>query len=145
LSLKVLPTPLHLGGLTTYSGIIKQEDLMAFPGTYNFNYYRGDTFKFTITPYDSSGSSFSLTGYAAIFTIADKRGTGAVQYGPTAGTTAVINTSTNLITCTLPAAVGRNLVGGSTYVYDVQISDGTNIYTLLTGTITSTDDITGAV
>jgi hypothetical protein len=41
--------------------------------------------------------------------------------------------------------VGRQLNPG-TYVYDVQITSGAAvIYTLLTGTITVTDDITGAV
>lgn len=114
---------------------------MAFPGTYNFNYYRGDTLQFTITPKDADGNAFSLTGYTAAFTIANQRGTGATQYS---GTT-TINTSTNVITCTLLPATGRSLVGGNTYVYDVQITNGTLIYTILTGTISSTDDITGAV
>lgn len=114
---------------------------MAFPGTYNFNYYRGDTFQFVLNPKDSTGAAFTLSGYSAIFTIADKRGTGATQY---TGTTSV-NTTNNTITCTLPASTGRNLVGGSTYVYDVQITNGSAIYTILTGNISSTDDITGAV
>lgn len=114
---------------------------MAFPGTYNFNYYRGDTLQFTITPKDADGNSFSLTGYSAAFTIANQRGAGATQYS---GTT-TINTSTNVITCTLAASTGRNLVGGTTYVYDVQITNGSVIYTVLTGNISSTNDITGAV
>jgi hypothetical protein len=114
---------------------------MAFPGTYNFNYYRGDTFNFTIAPKDSLGAVFPLSGYTGTFTIATARGAGATQYSGTVS----INTSTNIITCTIPASVGRNLVGGSTYVYDMQIASGSNIYTLLTGTISSTDDITGAV
>lgn len=114
---------------------------MAFPGTYNFNYYRGDTFTLTLNPKNSTGTAFSLTGYSALFTIANKRGTGATQY---TGTTS-INTSTNTISCTLPAATGRNLAGGTTWVYDVQITNGVSIYTILTGSITPTDDITGAV
>jgi hypothetical protein len=40
--------------------------------------------------------------------------------------------------------VGRDLAAG-TYVYDVQIDNGpSEIYTILTGTITVTNDITGA-
>lgn len=118
---------------------------MAFPGTYNFNYYRGDTFNFTISPKDSTGTSFPLSGYTATFTIATARGSGATQYS---GTTSIVSTTVpvvNTITCTIPANIGRSLIGGSTYVYDVQIASGSNIYTLLTGTISSTDDITGAV
>jgi len=41
--------------------------------------------------------------------------------------------------------VGRSLTAG-TFVYDVQITTGAaNIITVLTGSITVTDDITGAV
>lgn len=118
---------------------------MAFPGTYDFSYYRGDTFNFTISPKDSTGASFVLSGYTATFTIATARGSGATQYVGTATVTsqttpAVVNT----ITCSIPANIGRNLAGGTSYVYDVQIASGSIVYTLLTGTITPTDDITGA-
>jgi hypothetical protein len=44
----------------------------------------------------------------------------------------------------LTPAIGRTLSAG-TYVYDVQITNGTQIYTLLAGSITVTNDITGAV
>lgn len=114
---------------------------MAFPGTYNFNYYRGDTFSFIIRPKDSSGAAFALSGFTSSFTIANKRGTGATQYAGTA----VVNTADNIITCTISASTGRNLAPSTTWVYDVQITDGTSIYTVLTGSISSTDDITGAI
>lgn len=116
---------------------------MAFPGTYNFKYYRGDTFIFTIFPKTANtGQAFDLTGYTATFKIANKRGTGATQYTGTA----TVDTVADTVTCTISPTVGRNLAQG-TYVYDVQIenSGSTVIYTLLTGSITSTDDITGAV
>jgi len=38
---------------------------MAFPGTFNFSYYRGDTNQFVIRPKNASGSAFDLTGYTA--------------------------------------------------------------------------------
>jgi hypothetical protein len=50
---------------------------MAFPGTYDFDYYRGDTFVFTITPKTSAGATFPLDSYSAagaIFSIASSRG-----------------------------------------------------------------------
>jgi hypothetical protein len=114
---------------------------MAFPGTYNFNYYRGDTFQFIVRPKDAVGDNFDLTGYTAILTIANQRGPGATQYAGTA----VVNTVDDIVTCTISATTGRNLVPTTSWVYDVQITDGTNIYTILTGNITSTNDITGAV
>lgn len=113
---------------------------MAFPGIYNFNYYRGDTSQFVIRPKTSNGSAFELTGYTADFTIANIRGSAATQYVATA----TVNATTDIVTCTITPAVGRTLEAGS-YTYDVQIDNGTQIYTLLTGVITVTDDITGAV
>jgi hypothetical protein len=115
---------------------------MAFPGTYNFNYYRGDTAQFVVRPKTSNGASFDLTDYDADFTIANRRGSTGSQYTASAS----IDVVNSLVTCTIyPSSPGRSLTPGS-YVYDVQIDNGsTNIFTLLTGTITVTDDITGAV
>jgi hypothetical protein len=121
---------------------------MAFPGTYNFNYYRGDTFQFIIRPKDGNGDSFSLDPYSvppagATFTIASSRGPNpASSYSGTA----VINPVDDIVTCTISAATGRNLTPNTTWFYDVQINDSSsaNVFTLLTGNITVTDDITGA-
>lgn len=115
---------------------------MSFPGTYNFNYYRGDTFSFIVRPKDASGAAFDLTSYSAIFTVASSRGA-SPTFSYTG--TATVNTVDDIVTCTIPAATGRNLDPDISWVYDVQITNGSTIYTLLTGIITSTDDITGAV
>jgi hypothetical protein len=117
---------------------------MAFPGTYNFSYYRGDTYQFVIRPKNANGTTFSLDDYSgnADFTIANQRGSAGTQ----TNATATVNTTTDIVTCTITGAQGRNLVAGTTYVYDVQIDNGAGvIFTLLTGSITVTDDITGAV
>jgi hypothetical protein len=117
---------------------------MAFPGTYNFSYYRGDTNEFVVRPKNANGTSFNLTGYTASFVIANRRGSTATQ----TVATATVNTSTNIVTCTITSSVGRTLTAG-TYVYDVQLTNSTPepdvILTVLTGSITVTDDITGAV
>lgn len=114
---------------------------MAFPGTYNFNYYRGDTAEFVIRPKSANGATFALDGYTAKFFIANARGAGATQYEAQA----VVDTVNDIVTCTILPGVGRSLAAG-TYVYDVQITSGaSNIFTLITGTVTVTDDITGAV
>jgi hypothetical protein len=117
---------------------------MAFPGTYNFSYYRGDTYQFVIRPKNSNGTTFSLDAYAgnADFTIANRRGSTGTQINAVAN----IDTINDIVTCTISGATGRSLVAGTTYVYDVQIDNGAGvIFTLLTGSITVTDDITGAV
>ena len=114
---------------------------MAFPGTYNFSYYRGDTNQFVIRPKNANGTSFDLTGYTAEFIIANSRGSTGTQYEAQA----VVDTTNDLVTCTILPGVGRSLAAG-TFVYDVQITTGAaNIITILTGSITVTDDITGAV
>ena len=117
---------------------------MAFPGTYNFSYYRGDTAEFVVRPKNSNGSAYDLTNYTATFTIANRRGSTGTQYAGTA----TVNTTTDIITCTIIPSVGRTLAAG-TYVYDVQITNTVPnpdvILTVLTGSITVTDDITGAV
>lgn len=116
---------------------------MAFPGTYNFNYYKGDTYQFVIRPKNSDGSAFDLSGYTGAFTIATARGSGATQY--TSGISASIDTVNDLVTCTISATGGQLIPAGATYVYDVQISNASNIvYTLLTGNITITEQVTGA-
>jgi hypothetical protein len=115
---------------------------MAFPGLYNFNYYIGDTYKFTIYPKDADGNTFSLNSFTgALFTIANKRGSTGTQISATAE----IDTTTDTVLCTITPSQGRSLNSTTTYVYDVQITDGSNIYTLLTGSITPTDDISGAI
>ena len=113
---------------------------MAFPGTYNFNYYRGDTNQFVIRPKNANGTNFDLTDYDGLFTIANRRGSSGTQYEAVA----TVDELTDIVTCTISPATGRELASGS-YVYDVQVDNGTQFYTLLTGTITVTDDVTGAV
>ena len=129
---------------------------MAFPGTYNFDYYRGDTFRFVISPKDSTGAAFDLSPYVsaspardAIFTIASSRGaepTLSITSNGSSDLGAAIDENNNTITCTITPSGGRELEGGSTYYYDVEIYNGADLrYTLLTGTITVQDDVTGAV
>ena len=125
---------------------------MAFPGTFDFDYYRGDTFTFTITPKTSAGATFQLDNYAAagaIFSIASSRGNNATtsinSVADTSKLSATINTATDTIACVIKPGARTNLVGGSTYYYDVEIFNSASLrHTLLTGAITVTDDVTGA-
>lgn len=128
---------------------------MAFPGTYNFNYYKGDTFEFRIYPKNSVGAPFDLTSYSpessppgndAKFTISRFRG--AAGLATQLSAEATISLTDNSIICVIPPTIGNQLNANFSYVYDIQIDKGSGssatVITLLTGTIRVTDHITGA-
>lgn len=115
---------------------------MSFPATYNIRYYKGDLYQFVIRPKTSAGDIYPIddSTYYSYFRISTERN-GA------AGNTISANTSIsdNAVTCELRPSVGNSLTPGITYYYDVSIQDKLNsniVYTLLTGTITVTGDIT---
>jgi hypothetical protein len=120
---------------------------MAFPGTYNFNYYRGDTLEFIVNPKDASGAPFSLTGFTPSMIIASRRGfdipdiltDNIISYDAD-----VVKNDTGGLTCTITPAIGRDLFSGLAWQYDVEIVSNTQTFTLLTGTITVQEDVTGA-
>lgn len=118
---------------------------MAFPASYNFSYYRGDSFQFVIQPKNADGTEFDLSEYvsaSSTFTIASR--SGGVDTFEFNGNID-INSSESYITCTIPFEDGSTLAQGTTYVYDVQIKNDDYVYTLLSGTITVTNDISGRV
>jgi hypothetical protein len=92
---------------------------MAFPGTYNFRYYKGDTFEFIIRPKDGSGNAFPLDTYldSATFTIATVRGAGGTRHAGLA----VVDTANDIITCTITPTVGEDLTPGVTWYYDIEV------------------------
>ena len=140
---------------------------MAFPGTYNISYYKGDTLEFKIYPKDASGAAFDLTGYfplfvisiasgtneapkyfdltgfsTAKFTIATARGSGATQILATAE----VATDLTHVACVITPAQSEDLDPAIQYVYDVEISKTVPggypyVYTLLTGTLSITDQV----
>lgn len=122
---------------------------MAFPGTYNFNYYAGDTFEFFVYPKNSSGGVFDdLSEYTPLFFVATGRGASASVIDSLDITEALATVEDgDHVSCTILPDGGRKLTG-STYVYDVQIENTSassssfgKIFTLLTGTINVTQDV----
>lgn len=125
---------------------------MAFPGELNINYYKGDTHEFKVYPQETNGSIFYLNDYNnATFTIATERGANptATESMPTGKMFghASIDGSGTYITCAITPENGELMDSSVTYVYDVQVyapGSGTydKIFTLLTGSISVTDDVT---
>lgn len=115
---------------------------MSFPATYNIRYYKGDLYQFVIRPKTSAGDIYPIDSgtYFAYFRISTARNASASA--TISGNTSI---GDNAVTCELRPSVGNSLVPGTTYYYDVSIqdqSDSNIVYTLLTGTITVTGDIT---
>jgi hypothetical protein len=117
---------------------------MAFPSVYNFPYYRGDTYDFILRPKNNNAEPFDLEEFDKIlFTIATAPGETGLLVGKAE---AVINASANYINCRIPSEFGT-LMSGASYVYDIEITDtsSSTTYTLLTGRITVTQDVSGRV
>ena len=115
---------------------------MAFPGELNLNYYKGDTQEFLIYPKQNGTSSFVMTGYSIKFSIAEARGSSSVIEAY-----AIIDADDpTMAKCAIRPADGAQLTPGVQYVYDVEISKTALpyplVYTILTGTITVTDQVT---
>lgn len=124
---------------------------MAFPGTHNISYYKGDTHEFRIYPKTSNGDAFPLAGYSVKFAFAESRGGSGVASYHEAYAQIVDN---SYILCAIKPETASSggdsdyLTPGVAYVYDVQISKpGTPyalVHTILTGGITVTDQVSEA-
>lgn len=117
---------------------------MSFPGTYNINYYKGDTFEFRVYPKDNAGDAFSLSGFSEVsFTISNILGEGAGKV--TIDAYASIDSS-GFILCAIRPEDAELMEAGTTYVYDVEMKRVANpydyVYTLLSGSISVTEEVT---
>jgi len=121
---------------------------MAFPGKFDISYYRGDTYEFKIYPKDTSGASYSLSSFTSSdFTISTERGPAGVsdrKFGYTE-----ISQDGTYILCVITPETGQELSFGNNYVYDIEVSKpGTpydTVITLVSGNITMTEQVSGAV
>ena len=124
---------------------------MAFPANFNINYYRGDTYEFRIYPKDASGNQFPLTDYDPVsgvkFTMSTQRGESGIA--DQLQGYARISSDATYIDCAILPANGLSMDFSQSYVYDVEIYKAGTPYdlvtTLLTGTISITEQITGAL
>lgn len=117
---------------------------MSFPGTFNIRYYKGDLYQFTIRPKQSTGDPFpiSSTTHDAYFYISTQRGGNLNQT-----TVASATIEGGNVVATIFPSVGNTLTANVPYFYDVSVqgkgSNANQIYTLVTGTLSVTFDITG--
>jgi hypothetical protein len=119
---------------------------MAFPGELNINYYKGDTYEFNIYPKLAGGSAMDLTDYTVQFKIAETRGsTTLIECYSNIPTVVGSEQFPNSVKCAITPAAGAQLDPTKTYYYDVEIKKVASpypyVYTLLTGTISITDQV----
>lgn len=120
---------------------------MTFPATYDFNYYKGDTFEFRIYPKKNDGTVFDLstfkvpTNYAstpddvtdstapydsAQFTIARFRGAVGLVNGVSTPAAPIrcfarVSDDNTFVQCAIRPADGEQLLAGVEYIYDVEV------------------------
>ncbi len=113
------------------------------PATTNFEYYRGDTFKTYLNIKDGAGLPIDLSGFLAKFTIATERGTNPPAPGSGFPATVLCEStiSGSRIEIKITPAQGNQLKAGVSYVYDVEVSGGGEVYTYLTGNINVTEGV----
>lgn len=128
---------------------------MPFPGTYNFSYYKGDTYEFKIYPKNSDSTVFNLAPYAdtetednARFFVSTERGLAGVENQIECSAQIVSELGESFILCTITPGQGSSMNAGTAYVYDVEIrkmlESTPYVLTLVTGNISVTDQVTGA-
>lgn len=143
---------------------------MAFPATYNINYYKGDTLEFNIYPKKADGTPFFLTdledpAYDNVATTTANSGASyayetagfwvSTERGPAGIASrhqcfAQIDSSKTFVKCAIRPGDADFFDPDITYVYDIEVRNAgsssvySQVHTLLTGTITVTDQITGA-
>jgi len=116
---------------------------MAFPGTYNISYYKGDTLEFRVYPKLANGSSYDLTDYTVKFSFSTARGSsGSANYHEAY---AIVSNDKTYIQCAIRPADASYLTAGTAYVYDVEITKSATpysfVHTVLTGNISVTDQV----
>lgn len=128
---------------------------MPFPGTYNFSYYKGDTYEFKIYPKNSDSTAFDLSSFAdtesednARFFVSTERGISGVENQIECSAQIISELDETYILCTITPGQGASMNAGTSYVYDVEIrklvESTPYVLTLVTGSITVTDQVTGA-
>jgi hypothetical protein len=122
---------------------------LSFPGTFNIRYYKGDLYQFTIRPKQSTGEPFPISSetHNAFFYISTQRGVSTAQLSNTPTIVAQATIVGGNVLATIPPSVGNTLTANVPYFYDVSIqgkgSNSNQVYTLVTGTLSVTFDITG--
>ena len=106
---------------------------MSLPPVHDFEYYIGDTGEFSIDVTNADLTPYNLEGFTSKFVISD---TPAIK--PTWSLTCESKIIGNTVFCTITNAMGNQLGGKTKVYYDVEVTDGTFVLTILRGLINLT-------
>ena len=101
--------------------------------------FKGDTFTLNVYVKDN-GSIFNLSGYTAILSVKDKASDTTYQL-QLYGNEVTYNTATGLITFAFDSDDTASITADC-YIYDIEISNGTNTYTLIQDVFEIKSDVT---
>jgi hypothetical protein len=107
------------------------------PGFNSFKVYRGDTFAFRMTLAEAS-VAYNVTSHSFAGEIKERGKTEVVA----SFSFTIENAASGIVLVTLPATQSINLIAGRKYVYDIEMTNGTVISTILQGPILVTGDVT---
>jgi hypothetical protein len=107
------------------------------PGFKSFKVYRGDTFAFRMTLKEGL-LGYNVTSHSFSGEIKERgKNTVVSSFGFT-----IENAASGIVLVTLTAAESVNLIAGKKYVYDIEMTNGSVISTILQGPILVTGDVT---
>jgi hypothetical protein len=110
------------------------------PGFKSFKIYRGDTFAFQMTLKTGSTTFLNVTNSVFVAQIKEKnKTTVAATFEVTKE-----NLLGGVIKATLSSTESAKLIANKAYVYDIEMTNGTNKTTILTGPILVTADVSFA-
>lgn len=104
----------------------------------NYNIIQGDSWNIQLTYTDSSGSAINLTGYSVLMEVRDEPGgkilcaSASVSTSASAGDGVTIDRANGKITILLSGTKTKKFNYPKS-AYQIQITNGTNTYTLLKG------------
>lgn len=106
---------------------------MSLPPVHDFEYYIGDTGEFSVTVKNSDQTLYDLTGFTSKFVISD-----TLSMNPTWSIACESSIIGSTVFCTISHAMGNQLGGKTKVYYDVEVTDGTFVLTILRGSINLT-------
>ena len=106
----------------------------------NFSFIRGDSFQLIVNV-TNNGTTFDMSGYYPILTGKATETATSASFQLYGADVDITNAGTGQLIFTFKPADTETLTAG-VYFYDVQIDNGTQIYTLIKSTIELIQDIT---